>query len=268
MIIAVLIFITAVLIYLTLEYSLLIPPTKEGLPVLMYHKVSQTHNNGLTVSTEKLRKHFEYLQKKGYSTISFKELEQSQIEKIKLPKKPIIITFDDGYQNNYDLALPLLQEFNFKATIFLPVYYIGKVNEWDKENDPIMDYNTIKKCTDTGLIEFGVHSYKHQSYKEMTINEIKIDLQQCTTDLDKNNINYVKVLAYPYGAFPKKDIAKKEKMKELFKQTNITFALRIKNRINKLPISDIYEVKRIDIKGIYNFFEFKTKVKKGRTKMF
>ena len=57
-------------------------------------------------------------------------------------------------------------------------------------------------------------------------------------------------------------------MKELFKQTNITFALRIKNRINKLPISDIYEVKRIDIKGIYNFFEFKTKVKKGRTKMF
>ena len=267
MIIAIPIFIAALLIYLTLEYSLLLPPIK-GLPILMYHKVLPGKNDGLTVSPDKLKRHFQYLQKKRYTPISFKELELYQSGKGKLPKKPIIITFDDGYQNNYDFALPLLNEFNFKATIFLPVYYIGKVNEWDKEQEPIMSYDTIKKCIDTGLIEFGLHSYKHQSYKELTVDEMKLDLQQCMTDLDKNNINYVKVLAYPYGAFSKKDIVKKKKMKELFMQTNITFALRIKNRINKLPISDIYEVKRVDIKGTYNFFEFKTKVKKGRTKMF
>jgi len=268
MIIAILILIVALLIYLTLEYSLLIPPVKNGLPILMYHKILQDKNDGLTVSTDKLEKHFQYLQKKGYTPISFKELQKFQTGQLKLPKKPIILTFDDGYQNNYDFALPLLQKFNFKATIFLPVYYIGKVNEWDKEHDPIMNYDTIKKCSETGLIEFGLHSYKHQSYKDMTIEEMKNDLQQCITNLNKNNIDYVKVLAYPYGAFPKKNIVKKEKMKDIFKQTNITFALRIKNRINKLPITDVYETKRIDIKGTYSFFEFKTKVKKGRTKMF
>jgi hypothetical protein len=76
------------------------------------------------------------------------------------------------------------------------------------------------------------------------------------------------VLAYPYGGYPKKDEIKKCRMKNLFREKRINFALRIGNRINGWPLIDDYEIKRIDIRGTDSFFTFKTKLKKGRAKLF
>jgi hypothetical protein len=94
------------------------------------------------------------------------------------------------------------------------------------------------------------------------------DLNLCIETLGYHNIPFVRALAYPYGGFPKKDPQLKAKMKEIFRASRLQFALRIGNRINRWPIKDPYEVKRIDIKGTDSFYTFTTKLRKGRRKLF
>ena len=259
------IIIVGCLLYLHYRYSILKPNVK-GLPILLYHKVSYKYSGLLTVSEGKLKVQFQYLKDNGYTPIFFSELIDSVNNNTTLPKKPVIITFDDGYQNNFNYLYPLLEQFSFKATIFLPVGYIGKTNEWDRKSIKLMNYDTLR-LMDSKYIEYGLHSFLHKSYKRKPLDFIEEDLKKCYQTLEENNINYVKVLAYPYGSFPRE----KEtflKFAEMLKKSGIVYGLRIGNKVNKLPLTNPYLVKRIDIKGTYNIFEFSIKLKKGRVKLF
>jgi peptidoglycan/xylan/chitin deacetylase (PgdA/CDA1 family) len=256
-----------VLAGLVLEYGILIPARK-GLPILMYHKVSEREVDGITISAEKLKRQFEFIHKKGYQTISFDDLADAIRIGKPLPKRPLILTFDDAYRNFLEQAVPLLKNYGFKATVFIPVGFIGKTNIWDKGSDPILNVTEIKELANTGSIEFGIHSYLHRNYAELDPAGMEKDLDLCIQTLGYHNIPFVRVLAYPYGGYPRKDPQLKAKMKELFRTSRLQFALRIGNGINRWPLKDPYEVKRIDIKGTDNFYTFKTKLRKGRRKIF
>lgn len=256
-----------VLIWLILEYGILVPARK-GLPILMYHKVSESEIDGITISTEKLKQQFEFIRRKGYQTLSFDELAAAIKIGKPLPKRPLILTFDDAYRNFMKHAVPLLKTYGFKASVFIPVGYMGKTNNWDNGSDPILSAVEIKELAYTGSIEFGIHSYLHRSYAELDPVGMKNDLDLCIQTLDYHNIPFVRVLAYPYGGYPKKDPQLKAKMKEIFRTSRLQFALRIGNRINRWPLKDPYELKRIDIKGTDNFYTFRTKLRKGRRRFF
>ena len=256
-----------VLIWLILEYGILIPPPK-GLPILMYHKVSEEKSDGITITTEKLKKQFEFIRRKGYNTLSFDDLAAAMRIGKPLPKRPLILTFDDAYRDFKDHAVPLLTTYGFKASVFIPVGFMGKTNGWDKGSDPILSVSEIRELSNSGNIEFGIHSYLHRSYAELDPAGMEQDLDLCIQTLGYHNIPFVRVLAYPYGGYPKKDPQLKARMKEIFRLSHLQFALRIGNRINRWPLKDPYELKRIDIKGTDNFHTFKTKLKKGRRKVF
>ena len=256
-----------IFVWLTLEYSLLVPP-KKGLPILMYHKISADVANGLSVLSGNFEKQLEYIRKKGYHTMSFAELIKIRENGGGLPSHPIVLTFDDAYTDFTELALPMLKRFNFKATVFIPVAYIGKTNIWDKGTDPIMSVEQIKAISQDENIEFGMHSFLHRSYGDFTLNDMRDDLENCLQTLRFYKIPFVHILAYPFGGYPKKDQLLNSQMKQLFREMGLKFALRIGNRINPWPLKNPYEMKRIDIKGTDNFTTFKTKLKKGRKKLF
>ncbi len=256
-----------ILVWLILEYGFLIAPRK-GLPILMYHKVSESRTDGITISTEKLKQQFEYIRRKGYQTLSFADL----LEIIKigrpLPKRPLILTFDDAYRSFTEHAVPLLRTYGFKSSIFIPVGFMGKTNSWDNGSDPILSATEIKELANKGSIEFGIHSFLHRSYAELDPAGMQNDLDLCIKTLGYHHIPFVRVLAYPYGGYPKKDPQLRARMKEIFRTSRLEFALRIGNRINRWPLKDPYELKRIDIRGTDDFYTFKTKLKKGRRKVF
>ena len=266
MLIFILIILTA-LAWLTLEYGFLLPP-KRGIPVLMYHKVSEKVANGLSLPSGNLEKHLEYISSKGYQAMSFAELIKIHETGGKLPSRPVILTFDDAYTDFADRALPLLKKFSLKATVFIPVAYIGKTNIWDKGSDPIMTAEQIKSIAQNENIEFGLHSFLHRSYGDLNLEDIQDDLENCIQTLRFHKIPFVHVLAYPFGGYPKKDKLLNSQMKLLFREKGLKFALRIGNRINSWPLKDPYEMKRIDIKGTDNYATFKTKLRKGRKKLF
>ncbi|MEI6435211.1 MAG: polysaccharide deacetylase family protein [Bacteroidota bacterium] len=256
-----------ILAFLTIQFSLLIP-SRRGLPVLMYHKISESGADGLTVTTRQFEQQLQYLKQQGYQSIGFKKLKSLVNDGMPLPRKSIILTFDDAYRNFLELALPLLKKYQFSATVFVPVAYIGKTNIWDNGGEAIMNDQELKRLALNDEIEVGLHSFLHRSFGDMTPAEIRDDLESCSKTLRFHGIPFVKTLAYPYGGYPKKDAVRKAEMISVFKNFKLDFALRIGNRINPWTIRQPFEIKRIDIKGTDSFFIFRTKVRKGRAKLF
>ena len=94
---------------------------KREIPILMYHRVvrdrSEAGKHGIYVTETQFRKHLSYLKKNGYETITFKEL--SLDKRFDGDAKKVMLTFDDGYEDNYSVMFPILKEFGFNAVIFL-----------------------------------------------------------------------------------------------------------------------------------------------------
>lgn len=254
-----------ILAYLIVQFSILIPGTK-GLPVLLYHKVSRTHADNLTILPETFEHHLIFLNKKGYTTVSMQELIAFQYKHAPLPQKPVMITFDDGYVNNFELAYPLLRQYKSKAVFFITSAGIGKTNWWDKNAQPLMNAQQLLDL-DNSFIELGPHSNEHKNYKHLTPEQINSDIHKNISTLQRMRINFVPAFAYPYGGRPK---VKKgyAQMLKTFAEAGIKFAFRIGNKVNKLPLKRPFEIKRISIQGTDSMWTFKTKLRKGRVKLF
>ncbi|MBR4695883.1 MAG: polysaccharide deacetylase family protein, partial [Selenomonadaceae bacterium] len=107
-------------------------PAPKGFPVLEYHMVTSrdvtlddSDAYAYNVPPEDFREQLDYLQQQGYTTISMLEYMKARKGKAELPEKPIILTFDDGYMDNYAEMLPILEEHGMKATVYMVTNDIG-----------------------------------------------------------------------------------------------------------------------------------------------
>lgn len=233
------------------------------LPILMYHAVSNSDNStGLTISKDKLEEQFAFLQAQNYKSFHFSEFNTIK----RLPKKAIVITFDDVYVNQLEFAYPLLEKYQLKATFFIPFNYVGGVDSWNSGSEKIMSVEQLKSL-DTTIVELGLHSYYHKRYNELTEHEIAKDLKECRKFIDSHQLTITNALAYPYGKYPREKTAKNTFFK-LLRNHQITYGVRIGNRINRFPFKNNYEIQRIDIKGEDSLLKFRLKLKFGKLKLF
>lgn len=237
------------------------------LPILMYHSVCQhiKDSKGLTIAVDVLEAQFAYLSKNRYQSFHFSELQEFNKTK-QLPKKSVIITFDDVYVNQQALAYPLLKKYNLKATFFIPFNYVDGVDSWNSNTEKIMSVEQLKSL-DESVVELGLHSFNHHNYSEMTIEEIDADFEQCKLFVRQHQLPVNNVLAYPFGKYPRKNPEQNDFFKCLHKH-QMAYGLRIGNRINSFPFKNNYEVQRLDIKGDYSLSKFKRKVRFGKLKLF
>jgi len=250
-------------LFVVVQYSVFRPAVK-GLPILVYHKVSQEKDDHFTVSVPTLEKQFSYLSEMGYTCLTLSQLIDNK--DFKLTKKNFILTFDDGYVNNLQFLYPLLQKYGFHATIMLPVGYIGKTNAWDEGSEQILNFEQLHSM-DSRFVSFGLHGYNHVSVCAFPHENIETEINKCQQKLTDNSIDFLPVLAYPYGKYPK-DKNENEAFGKLLKKLGIVFGMRVGSRINNWPFDNNYIVKRIPIYGDESFWVFKTKIKKGYLKRF
>lgn len=220
------------LLFFVLQYGIFVPAIK-GLPVLLYHKVSPTHEDSLTIKPAALEKQLQYLRARGYQTVSLREVIAFQENRGRLPEKPVMISFDDGFVNTLELACPLLKKYEYKAVFFIPSSGIGKTNFWDKTGEPLMSAEQLKSL-DPGLIEIALHSLDHGNYKHMALEQIKADISKSIEVLDQSGIVHSPGFAYPYGGRPK-DKTVYAAMIRAFSDAGIRLAFRIGNKVNRLP---------------------------------
>ena len=133
------------IIIICLILVILIFFNKRGVPCIMYHSVS----NEKGMNPEEFEQQMVLIEK--YHTFKFEELEKIGN---KFPKNTVLVTFDDGYADNYINAFPLLKKYNIKSTIFLNTRYINK--------DPLyLTWNQVKEMYESGLVDFQLHTHSH-----------------------------------------------------------------------------------------------------------
>jgi peptidoglycan/xylan/chitin deacetylase (PgdA/CDA1 family) len=119
-----------------------------------------------------------------------------------LPGKPIILTFDDGYQDFLSTAMPVLRYYGFSATVFLVADRIGGAADWDAgygEAAPLLSWQEVHALQAAGT-EFGCHSAVHRPMTGMHLAELTEDTARSRAILEEGLQTAVTTLAYPYGA--------------------------------------------------------------------
>jgi len=138
-------------------------------PILMYHKIGhpkpgqQYHN--LSVNPKKFAGQVRWLKASGYRTVTFADLNAPAF---RLPAKLVMLTFDDGYENFYTDAFPILESMGFTACVYVVVSLVGKTNEWSRGRNDVeerlMTWTQIEALQRRG-IEFGSHGMTHRELK-------------------------------------------------------------------------------------------------------
>lgn len=231
----------------------------ERLRVLMYHSVSgDGYRDGLTVDNGQLEQHFRYLLMEGYTPILLSDLLDWYDHGRLLPEKPVLITFDDGYRDNYEIAYPLAVKYEVKLNFFLVPSFIIQGRY---KGQPTIGLEDIR-LMDPGLVEIGLHSFGHHNYSMMDPSEIEKDLDNCFMAFRHMDIDYQPCLAYPYGAWPKGP--DQELFFRILQAKGIRLAFRIGNRLNTLPIRHPFLIQRIDVRGDESFRTFRLAMTYGK----
>ncbi len=135
---------------------------EKTVPILMYHHLSTEFTDAMTIHPDKLRLDLEALQAAGYEAVTLKDLVDYVYHRIaELPEKPVVITFDDGYSSNYELAYPILQELGMKAAIGVIGWSVGETmyKGTDREIYPHFTWEEAAEMVDSGLVTIINHSY-------------------------------------------------------------------------------------------------------------
>lgn len=192
-------------------------------PILMYHHFTLDSEDSASMTIDGFSAQMEALSQAGYNTVSFDQLLDYVNCGTPLPDNPIIITMDDGYLSNYELAFPVLEEYEMQATIFVIGASVGKdtYKDTDYQMTPHFSYEQGAEMEASGLISIQSHTYDmHQwaPFEESDtprenilplegeseadyIAALTADYLQSKEEIETALGNTVNVLAYPSGKY-------------------------------------------------------------------
>ena len=231
------------------------------LRVLMYHKVDKKNRNFLCVSSAQLKEQLLYIKSK-YVPIKLSDLLGHIKNGTALPDKAILITFDDGYENNFTLAYPIFKELDIPFTIFTVGSFIGKKAFHDSVEQAFLSEEQILNMVN--LVDFSHHGLKHDNLMDLSSEQRTLEIIESVKQMSVFKHKTLAAWAYTFGAYPKRNKTEFDALKLAFQNSGIVCAFRIGNRINKLPLKDPFKIERIDIRGDESFFKFRLKVGFGK----
>ena len=181
-----------------------IPRLPAAVPVLAYHKVAAIPATARYrcnyVTPKQFQDQIELLQLAGYQSISFGEYLAYRTEEEKLPRKPILITFDDGYRSNIDFALPSLTAAGFSATVFVVSALVGRTNSWDPDEiqEPLMSAVELRGLQSEGH-DVQSHTRTHPDLSRLDDDALMQELRGSRLELEQTLGKPITAIAYPWG---------------------------------------------------------------------
>lgn len=231
-------FIIPIIILITLLALEIVPKFNNDIPVLMYHSIGNSSTSDIVLPKEVFEKQLKYLKDNGYTTLSMDELYDHLINHKKIPRKSVVLTFDDGYSNNYDTLYPLLKANGFTAAIFV------QTNKVDVDKR-FLTSSQIKELSDNG-IEIGSHTVSHKDLTTLSSEEKFKELNDSKDFLEGILHKKVNYIAYPYGSAD-------NETRKLSKEAGYIMAIDILDKYTNSS-SDIYAIsRRAVIRDMDNF---------------
>jgi len=223
-----------------------------SVPVLMYHHVL-SKDSFIATGIDNFEKQMAFIAK-NYKTLTSEEFKEFKKGEISVSKNSVLITFDDGWRDNLELAYPILKKFNLKATLFIVTGWVDKASEKEysfvernhseckrivkeRPNEVILNWTQVENMQDV----FDIHSHTHfhrDDYfgKILLEEELVLSKEKIKQNLGKNTTH----LCWPRGVYNNKDI-------QLAKKIGYEVLYTTKRGINK-PDNKLDEIKRISVK--------------------
>lgn len=170
------------------------------IPILLYHHVNERENVDkvrFSIEPVEFEKQMKWLSNKGYQTISISEMVSYYTKELSIPDKPICISFDDGYYDNFSNAFPILKKYQFYATIFISTDLINGNNS--KSNDPkYLSWFNIHEMAREGF-SFESHGCSHRSMIELTNEAVQYEALSSKQIIENKLQTQVQYFCYPFG---------------------------------------------------------------------
>lgn len=225
-------------------------PAPQGVLVLEYHHVcDDVEDEGwaYTVPVADFKEQLDYLQAQGYTTISMQDFVRAKKGKQELPEKPVILTFDDGYEDNYTVLLPMMEERGMKATVYMVTNSIGRKG--------YLSWNQLRDMQNRG-IELGSHTANHQPLTSLERDKQAEEMKLSKLLMEWNGLKTIFTFSYPNGAYD-------EGMPELLKENEYLTAVTGDGGLNTFKTNP-YLLQRTNIPHPrLGLTEFKLRLFKG-----
>lgn len=184
-------------------------PVKNGVSVLMYHMIADIADNDAVLAPDHFRAQMQFLKDNGYHPITLQQLDEYIRNGTPLPEKPVCITFDDGYADNYEIVYPIMKKFGFPWTIFVITNDVGKSGR--------VTWEQLKEMQASG-VTVANHTFSHPQMTYIPAKtqreEVELTQQALAEHLGIENTYF----CYPYGLY-------NDTLKGILRENGITLAV-------------------------------------------
>ncbi|MBN7288672.1 polysaccharide deacetylase family protein [Campylobacter curvus] len=165
--------------------------------VLAYHSVQDASKCKFMITCDEFESHIKYFISKKYNFINL-----NTESGLRCNKKDILITFDDGYEDNYIHVFPIIKKYNIPIVIFLATAYIGKTMKLNGEKLSILNKYQIMQMHKSGLVHFATHTHTHIMLDKISDLKVIIDEIQTSKDIIEEIVGYrSRLFATPKGRY-------------------------------------------------------------------
>ncbi len=213
-------------------------------PILMYHSVSDTPApsiHALSVRPRAFAAQLDYLRQHGFTGLTFGELCTHRRAEKPLPERPIVLTFDDGYADFIEEALPMLTEHGFPATVFVTTGWSDDAGVYAAGTPPdrMLSWAQLAELSAAG-VEIGAHSHSHAQLDQISERRLRAELADPKHLLEDRLGHAISSLAYPYGYSSKR-------VREASREVGYLQAAAVAN-VTAAPTCDPTRVPRLTIR--------------------
>jgi GT2 family glycosyltransferase/peptidoglycan/xylan/chitin deacetylase (PgdA/CDA1 family) len=228
--------------------------------ILMYHAIAQPGErpSRFVISGRSLRRQLGWLRLRRRPVLSLEEYVLLRERNELPPPNAVILTFDDGYADNAELALPLLQEHGVTATVYVITSAIGKGNHWDigdLAGRRVLSWQQIRELVDGGL-DIGAHTVTHPRLNEVESDEAEREMSASREKLEQSLGAPVHHFAYPYGRTS-------SEIQELAERSGFRSAVGIRPGTNG-PAVSLWDLRRYEVRGTASLLRFAVDLWLGR----
>ncbi len=209
--------------------------------ILTYHSID---NSGSVVSTspETFQRQMQFLSESSFNVVSLNVIMDCLHENRPLPSRALAITFDDGYENVYTDAFPVLEKYGFGATVFLITDYCGKDSDWPGnapsfERRPLLSWTEIEEMRRHGF-EFGAHTATHPNLTQVSIQQAEREIIGSKAEIEDRLGVEATSFAYPYGKY-------NSEVEEIVRTQFLGACSTILGKVRS--DCDLHELRRIDM---------------------
>jgi peptidoglycan/xylan/chitin deacetylase (PgdA/CDA1 family) len=225
-----------------------------SVPILMYHQVTPEPHPAFakyTVTPGAFGAQMKWLSLAGYKPVTLEALVSCWETGSPLPRRSVVITFDDGYQDCADYAVPILQKYKFTAIFYLTAGLIGQNTRWLKAERniefPLMDWATARRLQKAGF-QIGSHAMTHPHLDTLAREDCQAELQTSKRVLEEQLDTEIRHLAYPYGAY-------NEEVRSIAAESGYRSACSVKIGLSK-PDDDLLGLHRVPVIGQDRLIDF------------